>query len=132
MKALKTWFTGTAAVLAVALTATGFVAAEQQKETAMPRIVASDTTQVDVEVGPKGFEPSEITLPTDQAARIVFTRTIDATCAKKIHIPDFKVEATELPLNEPVAVDVRPKEGGTFSFACAMDMMKGAILVKSD
>lgn len=121
-----------AAVLAVALTAMGFVVAEQQDETVTSHGVASDTLRLDVEIGPEGFEPSEITLSAGQPARIVFTRTTDATCAKKIHIPGFGIEATDLPLNEPVAVDVRPEEDGTFSVACSMNMIKGAILVKSE
>lgn len=132
MKTLKTWFAGMMTMAAVALAATGFAAAEQQGYDAASRGGASDTLQVDVEIGPEGFEPTEFTVLRDQPVRIVFTRTTEATCAKKIHIPDFDIEATTVPLNEPVAVDVLPTEDGRFSFACAMDMVKGAVLVKSD
>lgn len=132
MKTLKTWFAGMVATAAVALMATGFAAAEQQGDDATLRGGASDTLQVDVEIGPEGFEPTEFTVLRDQPVRIVFTRTTEATCAKKIHIPDFGIEATTVPLNEAVAVDVLPVEDGTFSFACAMEMMKGAILVNTE
>lgn len=121
-----------AAALGIVLLTAGFTANLPVQEIEPLASVSTDTVTVAIEVGPKGFDPQDITLENDQPARIVFTRTVENTCAKTIHIPAFGVEATALPLNEPVAVEVQPEENGTFTFACAMDMMKGAILVKSE
>ncbi len=93
---------------------------------------AKDTVQVvEINVGPQGFEPEEVKLEPGVPARLVFTRTTDATCATQVQVPAFDVEKTDLPLNEPVAVEFTPRETGTFSFACGMDMLAGAIVVKS-
>ncbi len=93
---------------------------------------ASDSVQVvEITVGPEGFQPNEIALEAHTPARLVFTRTTDATCAKQVQIPAFGVEKTDLPLNEPVAIEIMPHETGTFTFVCGMDMLEGAIVVES-
>ena len=93
---------------------------------------ATDSVQVvEITVGPEGFQPKEIVLKAHTPARLVFTRTTDATCAKQVQIPAFGVEKTDLPLDEPVAIEIMPHEVGTFTFICGMDMLEGAIVVES-
>ncbi len=95
--------------------------------------VAADSVQVvEITVGPEGFQPERVELEAGIPARLIFTRTTDATCAKQVQIPAFDVEKTDLPLNEPVTIEIMPPEAGTFTFACGMDMLAGAIVVKAD
>lgn len=99
-------------------------------EPATPQIV--DGVQVvNVTVGPLGYEPGEIALQAGMPARLVFTRTIEGDCPSQVQIPALGVEATDLPMHEPVAVEFTPDEGGTFAFVCGMDMMRGSLLVQS-
>jgi plastocyanin domain-containing protein len=44
-------------------------------------------------------------------------------------IPSLSLKKT-LPLDEPVAVPFEKAEGGEVAFACGMDMMKGALVVR--
>jgi RND family efflux transporter MFP subunit len=86
---------------------------------------------VEINVTGPAFEPDRIDLPPGQKTRLVFTRHTDRTCATEVSIPGLGVEETPLPLHEPVAIEVTPTEAGTYTFACGMDMIEGALLVRS-
>ena len=86
---------------------------------------------VDVTVGQMGYEPLQIRLEAGVPARLVFTRTVEGECPSQVQIPAFDVEKTELPMNQPVAIEFMPDEAGSFQFVCGMDMMEGALLVES-
>lgn len=95
-----------------------------------PAHAPQDSVQVvQVTVGPDGFEPQQIELEADAPARLVFTRTTDATCATEVQVPDFDIEKTELPLGEPVAIEFTPNEAGPFTFACGMGMLEGTLVI---
>lgn len=83
----------------------------------------------DVTVGPRGFEPSTVTLKAGLPARLTFTRTVENTCATQVQIPAFDVGKTDLPLDEPVRVEFTPAEAGSYAFSCGMNMMKGTLNV---
>ena len=106
-------------------------APEVSGERVTATLTADSVQVVQITVGPSGFEPKQIVLEAGVPARLVFTRTTDGTCAKQVQIPAFDVQKTDLPLNEPVSIELTPAEAGTFTFACGMDMLKGAIVVKS-
>ncbi|MGI9174357.1 MAG: cupredoxin domain-containing protein [Rhodothermales bacterium] len=99
-------------------------------EAATPRI--EDGVQViEVTVGQMGYEPQQIALEAGIPARLVFTRTIEGDCPSQVRVPEFDVEKTDLPMNQPVAIEFTPDEAGTFQFVCGMDMMKGTLVVES-
>ncbi|HXI15747.1 MAG TPA: efflux RND transporter periplasmic adaptor subunit [Chloroflexota bacterium] len=82
-----------------------------------------------IAVTEQGFEPQSVTLKAGTPARVTFTRKTDATCAKEVVFPDFNIKKA-LPLNEPVTVEFTPKETGTLSYACGMNMLKGQVVVQ--
>ena len=86
---------------------------------------------VEIEVGKMGYSADQIALEAGVPARLVFTRTEEGGCTYQVQVPDFGVEATDLPLNDPVAIEFTPQEDGTFTFACGMGMVEGTLLVKS-
>lgn len=86
---------------------------------------------VEVEAGPMGYRPASVALDAGVPARIVFTRTVESECSSQITVPAFGVPATDLPLNEPVAVEFTPDESGEFEFVCGMEMQRGALLIQS-
>jgi plastocyanin domain-containing protein len=105
-------------------------AAPPAPEPAKPDIV--DGVQVvAVEAGPMGYDPSAIELTAGVPARLVFTRTVESECSSQVQIPAFDVPVTDLPLNEPVAVEFTPIESGDFEFVCGMDMQRGSLLIQS-
>ena len=95
-----------------------------------PRMVQGEQV-VAITIGSRGFEPAQIELKAGVQARLVFTRQTEQTCATNVQIPDLGVPTTELPMDKAVAITVTPKENGTFTFACGMDMIKGTLLVRS-
>ena len=86
---------------------------------------------VEITAGPDGYRPGEIVLQADMPARLIFTRTTDSECLQQVQIPEFGIGKTDLPMNEPVAIEFTPGESGEFTFVCGMDMQRGALVVKS-
>lgn len=86
---------------------------------------------ISVTAGPTGYRPDRIEVQEGVPVRLIFKRTTPSACAEEIQIPAFDVAKTELPLNEDVEIRFTPDETGEFTFACGMDMMKGAIVVRS-
>ena len=104
--------------------------ATAQEDVLQPEII--DGVQVaHIEIGKMGYSARNIALTEGMPARLVFTRTVEGGCAFQIQIPDLGVDATDLPVNEPIAIDFTPEESGKYTFACGMDMMKGTLLVKA-
>jgi hypothetical protein len=84
-----------------------------------------------IEAGRMGYAPKQVSLEAGVPARLVFTRTVESDCSSQVKIPAFDVPVTDLPLNEPVAVEFTPTESGAFTFVCGMDMQRGSIMVRS-
>jgi plastocyanin domain-containing protein len=86
----------------------------------------------DISVTRKGFQPGEIDVPAKTPVTLVFTRKTNATCTKSVVVTlgDGKTLERELPLDEPVAIDVTFPRPGKLGYACSMDMNKGVIVVR--
>ena len=78
-----------------------------------------------------GYSAERIALKAGVPARLVFTRTAEGGCTHQVQVPAFGIEATDLPVGEPVAVEFTPEESGEFAFACGMDMARGMLVVQS-
>ena len=117
MKRLPVLLPLIAAVVALA----GFAIAQQKK--------ASDGQTAKITINAEGFQPSSLNLKADVPAKITFLRTTNETCATSVVIPDYKIQK-ELPLNQPVVVELTPKKG-TFGFACGMGMLQGKLVVSN-
>ena len=125
-------------VLPLALTACGGDGANEMHDHEMtqdagpaePRLEAGVQT-LDIEAGQTGYRPRTIALEAGVPVRLVFTRTVDSECSAQVKIPAFDVPVTDLPLNEPIAVEFTPTEGGDFEFVCGMDMQRGSLLIPS-
>ena len=86
---------------------------------------------VEIEAGPMGYVPRAVSFEAGVPARIVFTRTVKSDCSSQVTIPAFDVPTTDLPLDEPVAIEFTPTESGDFEFVCGMDMQRGSLLIQS-
>jgi plastocyanin domain-containing protein len=79
-----------------------------------------------------GFTPASLALakgtPGSKVA-VTFVRTTDKTCATEVVFPELGVKK-DLPLNQPVAVDVPTDSARTLTFQCGMAMYKGMLVVK--
>lgn len=90
---------------------------------------APEARHVKVGVTEAGFEPAEISAKSGEHLVLEITRVTDETCATAIVIPSQKVKVA-LPLNTPVEVPVTAGAAGRVAFACPMNMITGAIVVK--
>ena len=61
--------------------------------------------------------------------RIEFTRTTDEGCGQQLVFPEQNIKK-DLPLNQPVAVDLTMPASGKVAFACGMDMYRGSIVAE--
>ncbi|MBK6517994.1 MAG: cupredoxin domain-containing protein [Polyangiaceae bacterium] len=86
-------------------------------------------TEVKISVDDKGYTPSEARAPAGEPVRLVFTRTTDEGCGQQLVFPDQKIRK-DLPLKEPVTVDITMPASGKVTFSCGMDMYRGAIVVE--
>ena len=98
-------------------------AAAAPAETAAGRVV-------EVKVTNKGFEPKVIEAKKGETISLKLTRETESECLKAMAIPSMKIEK-DLPLNQPVIVNVKADNEGTIGFQCWMAMFKGEIDVKN-
>ena len=81
-----------------------------------------------VAVGASGYTPPEVSAPAGTDVRLVFTRTSDEGCGQELVFPDLDVRR-DLPLNQPVWVDLTTPASGRIAFTCGMAMYQGAVVV---
>ncbi len=86
-------------------------------------------TELSISVDATGYHPAEARAPAGQPVRLVFTRTADDGCGQQLVFPEQKIRK-DLPLKQPVAVDLTMPASGKVTFTCGMDMYKGAVVVE--
>jgi plastocyanin domain-containing protein len=84
--------------------------------------------RIDIEVGKEDYKPSSVSVKAGEQITLVFTRTTDETCGTSVKFPALHIDKS-LPLNQPVAIAIKPDKAGEIGFACGMDMMQGKIVV---
>lgn len=85
--------------------------------------------EIAVQVGAEGYQPAEVSAAAGSPLRLVFTRTTDEGCGQQLVFPALDIRR-DLPLNQPVAVDLTVPESGRFRFTCGMDMYDGALVAQ--
>lgn len=84
---------------------------------------------VEVKVTDKGFEPAQIEAKAGETVSLRFTRETPSECLKAMAIPSLNIKK-DLPMNQPVVVNVKADKEGKIVFQCWMAMFKGEIDVK--
>ena len=90
---------------------------------------AADVQTAKVVVGEEGYQPARITLRRGVPARITFLRTTDRTCGTEVVFPALDIRRA-LPLNQPVTIELTPARTEEIAFACGMNMLHGAVVVR--
>ena len=76
-----------------------------------------------------GYTPDRIEVRQGHPVRLTFVRRESNPCTERVVIGDFGVSRA-LPEGERVAVEFTPQNSGEFVFHCAMNMVRGTIVVK--
>lgn len=76
-----------------------------------------------------GYDPGVVRLKRGVPARLVFDRQETSSCSEEIVIPAFGVKRF-LPAFKKTAVEITPRESGTFDITCGMSMLHGKLVVE--
>jgi plastocyanin domain-containing protein len=82
-----------------------------------------------VTVGRNGYEPAALSFEAGVPVAITFVRTTNETCGTEIVFPELGIRR-ELPLNEPVGIEIGTEKAGEIVFGCDMGMLTGSVLLK--
>ena len=93
-----------------------------------PSVPPSDgRPALEVKVDATGYHPDKVHAKAGKPVRLLVTRTTDDGCGQQLVVPSLHLKY-ELPLNQPVAIDLTMPDKGELAFACGMDMYKGSIV----
>jgi plastocyanin domain-containing protein len=86
-------------------------------------------SEIEITVDAVGYHPSEARAPAGKPVRLVFTRTTEDGCGEELLVPSLGIKK-ELPVNQPVPIDLTMPSSGKLAFTCGMDMMHGTIVAE--
>jgi FtsP/CotA-like multicopper oxidase with cupredoxin domain len=84
---------------------------------------------IKVTVSKDGYTPAKLTIKAGQPVKLAFTRTDEENCGGTVVFPKLKISA-KLPVGQTVLVELPAQPKGELSFACGMNMLKGALIVE--
>jgi P-type Cu+ transporter len=76
-----------------------------------------------------GYSPEVIRLTQGVPARVVFARQEAGDCTSTVVFPDLQM-SRHLPAHGRAVVEFTPTETGRFGFGCAMNMVRGSLVVE--
>lgn len=77
-----------------------------------------------------GYEPNYLVVQANQPVRLNFFRKDPSSCLAKVLLPDFH-KAVDLSVNQTTSVEFTPKNPGTYTFHCGMNMFRGVVEVQA-
>jgi len=92
------------------------------------RSVPTSPQSLRVNFTEKGFQPSSFPVRLNVPVQLTFVRQTDDLCATDVLIPEYNIKR-DLPLNQPVVVELTPKKTGEIVFVCGMMAFKGTLVV---
>jgi len=84
---------------------------------------------VAISVDASGYHPDSVHSPAGKPVRLVFTRTTDEGCGQQVVFPTLGIRK-DLPLNQPMDVDITMPASGNVAFTCGMSMYRGSVVVQ--
>ena len=75
-----------------------------------------------------GYDPAQVRVKRGTPVRLVFDRQETSGCSEEVVIPEFGVRKF-LPAFRKTAVELTPREAGSYEFTCGMGMLRGRLIV---
>ena len=110
----------------VGLAGLGATGCSKKADGAAPAAVS--TGPVAITVDGDGFKPSSVTFKKGTPGTLIFTRTVEDTCATEVVFPQLSIKK-ELPKNTPVTITVPTDKEQKLTFQCGMGMYKSSVVV---
>ena len=76
-----------------------------------------------------GYHPAVVRVRAGAPIRIAFLREERAACSERVLFPSFGKSAM-LPAGERVVVELPASRPGEYAFTCAMNMLRGTVVVE--
>ncbi len=76
-----------------------------------------------------GYSPDRIEVVAGRPVQLNFTRRETNPCSEQVILPDFGI-VQNLPIDQTTPVTFTPERPGEFPFHCAMNMLRGRLIVK--
>ncbi len=76
-----------------------------------------------------GYSPDRIEVQQGQPVRLNFRREESNSCTEQVVFGDFNI-TKNLPQGETVPIEFTPEKSGEFPFHCAMNMVRGKLIVR--
>lgn len=102
---------------------------EQPAPPPAPPAVEVKGRRVDITADARGFTPSSVAIKQGEPTTLVFYRATDDNCAEKVVFPEINLEK-DLPLKQPVLVELPVDKPRTLAFQCGMKMYKGRLVIE--
>lgn len=116
-------------IIATALLIAGCAGTKSTDSTADPDVyVAKSGETVKIKVS-TSYSPKSVKVKKGEPVKLEFTRLDDKNCGDELDFPKLGIKK-ELPVGQPVLVELTPNESGDLQFNCGMEMMKGKIIVE--
>lgn len=97
------------------------------KKDAAPARTADGRQEISITVDAVGYHPAESHAKAGEPVRLVVTRTTEEGCGQELVVPSLNLKR-ELPLKQPVNIDLTMPAKGAVAFECGMGMMHGSIV----
>ncbi len=120
------WIVILASLAAIAWVNWWFFVARRPAATAVAGAGGAQEVTITVQAG---YEPAEVKVKRGVPVRLIFDRQETSGCSEEIVIPDFGIRKF-LPAFQKTAIELTPKEAGTFDFTCGMSMLHGRLIVE--
>jgi plastocyanin domain-containing protein len=91
---------------------------------------AGGVQEIDIRID-GGYSPATIRVKRGTPVRLIFDRQERSSCSEEVVFGDFGIRRF-LPAFQKTAVELTPKDEGTYEFTCGMGMMKGKIVVEGE
>ena len=115
-------------ILALSVMVLAVVSTQGVSSGLQQRSVPASPQSLRVSFTEKGFLPSSLPVRVNVPVQITFVRESDDLCATEVLIPEYNIKR-ELPLKQPVMVELTPKKTGEIVFVCGLMAFKGMLVV---
>lgn len=78
----------------------------------------------------RGYQPGRVVVQQGERIRLKFVRKDYSPCTREVVFPSLGIRR-ELPVNEPVFIDLPALAPGEVEFHCGMKMVRGTIVVEA-